>query len=131
MESCTLAHAVGFLVLRNYLTPTEVAKATAEFEAGLGRKDENDRIAGPRLQLNWTALDEHSPLIQSLLEAQRFYGVAQQLLGKCIGFDSNCNFYSGDRSPWHADVDQALVGLKFTLCESQQWLLSRRMILIF
>ena len=83
---------------------------------GLERKDKTDRIAGPRLQLNWSNLDEHSPFIQSLLEDQRFFGAAQQLLGKdAIGFDSNCNFYSGDRSPWHPDVGSDLVGMKFTL----------------
>jgi hypothetical protein len=88
----------------------------AEFEAGLVRKDKNDRIAGPRLQLNWTNLDAHSPAIQALLEDKRFFGAAQQLLGDdCIGFDSNCNFYSGDRSPWHPDVGPDLVGLKFTM----------------
>ena len=95
----------GFLILRDYLKPHEVQQCSAEFAAGLERKDKTDRIAGPRLQLNWSNLDEHSPFIQSLLEDRRFFGAAQQLLGPdAIGFDSNCNFYSGDRSPWHPDV---------------------------
>ena len=106
----------GFLKLPGWLEPDELQTVQAEFEAGLARKDKNDRIAGPRLQLNWTNLDAHSPAIQALLEDNFFFGAAQQLLGDdCIGFDSNCNFYSGDRSPWHPDVGPDLVGLKFTM----------------
>eukprot|EP01043_Picozoa_sp_COSAG02_P009624 COSAG02_NODE_329_length_24516_cov_11.403448_9_plen_238_part_00 len=109
-------HTFGFLKLPQLLRPDELLAVQAEFAAGLVRKDKNDRIAGPRLQLNWTNLDAHSPAIQALLEDNRFFGVAQQLLGDdCIGFDSNCNFYSGDRSPWHPDVGPDLVGLKFTM----------------
>ena len=109
-----------FLILRDYLSPGEVERAAAEFQAGLDRKDKSDRIAGPRLQLNWSNLDEHSPFIQSLLEDRRFFGVAQELLGNdAIGFDSNCNFYSGDRSPWHPDVGPELTGMKFTLYLSE------------
>ena len=109
-------HTFGFLKLPSLLGATELREVEAEFAAGLQRKDKNDRIAGQRLQLNWTNLDAHSPAIQALLEDQRFCGVAKQLLGDdCIGFDSNCNFYSGDRSPWHPDVGPDLVGLKFTL----------------
>eukprot|EP01049_Picozoa_sp_SAG25_P012550 SAG25_NODE_1721_length_2455_cov_309.615874_1_plen_184_part_00 len=111
-------HTFGFLVLRGYLRPDEVARCGAEFANGLCRKDHGERMAGVRQQLNWTNLDEHSPFIQSLLEDERFYGVARQLLGECVGFDSNCNFYSGDRSPWHPDVGGELVGLKFTMSAS-------------
>ena len=104
------------MVLRNVLRPDEVAAVSDEFAAGLARKDPTDLIAGVRQQLNWTNLDEHSPQIQALLEDRRFYSAAQQLLGDdVIGFDSNCNFYSGDRSPWHPDVGSELFGLKFTL----------------
>jgi hypothetical protein len=115
-QQITHFHTFGFLKIRGLLSPSELEQVGEEFAAGLERKDKNDRIAGQRLQLNWTNLDEHSPSIQALLEDPRFFGAAQQLLGEdCIGFDSNCNFYSGDRSPWHPDVGPELVGLKFTV----------------
>ena len=54
----------GFLTLRDYLRPAELAAVQREFAAGLARKDKDDLIAGARLQLNWSNLDEHSPTIQ-------------------------------------------------------------------
>ena len=63
-------------------------------------QQEVDRIAGAREQLNWSNLTDQAPTIQSLLEEPRFYGVAQQLLGEdAVGWDSNSNLYSGNRSP--------------------------------
>ena len=90
----------GYLVLRGALTPEEVSTTGAEFAAGLALKDHGDRIAGAREQLNWSNLTDQAPTIQSLLEEPRFYGVAQQLLGEdAVGWDSNSNLYSGNRSP--------------------------------
>ena len=90
----------GYLVLRAALTPEEVSTTGAEFAAGLALKDHGDRIAGAREQLNWSNLTDQAPTIQSLLEEPRFYGVAQQLLGEdAVGWDSNSNLYSGNRSP--------------------------------
>ena len=112
-QQCEHFRTFGFLVLRQAIRPDELEAVSDEFAAGLARKDPTDLIAGVRQQLNWTNLDEHSPKIQALLEDRRFYGAAQQLLGDdVIGFDSNCNYYSGDRSPWHPDVGSELVGLK-------------------
>ena len=63
-----------------------------EFESGLAKKDRSERIAGARVQLNWSNLEEHSPFIASLMEDRRFYGVAQQLLGEdAVGLNSNSN----------------------------------------
>jgi ectoine hydroxylase-related dioxygenase (phytanoyl-CoA dioxygenase family) len=105
----------GFLVLRNILTDAELKTINDEFETALALKDKSERIAGVRRQLNWSNLDEHSAFIQSLIEHERFYSVAKQLLGDdAVGFDSNSNLFSGDRSPWHPDLPLEFVGLKFT-----------------
>jgi hypothetical protein len=105
----------GFLLLPSLLTDAELQTVNEEFEDGLARKDKSERIAGSRVQLNWTNLEPHAPFIQSLIEDERFYGPAKQLLDDdAIGFDSNSNLFSGDRSPWHPDLPQDFVGLKFT-----------------
>ena len=67
------------------------------------------------MQLNWSNLEPHSPFIASLLEEERFYGIAQQLLGEdVVGMNSHSNHYAGDRSPWHPDVPANVHGFKFT-----------------
>ncbi len=104
----------GFLMLRNMLTADEVAIVNREFEAGLTLKDKSQRIAGVRHQLNWSNLEAHSPLIQSLLEDERFYDIVKQLIGDdAVGSESNSNLFSGDRSPWHPDTPPEYAGLKF------------------
>jgi hypothetical protein len=106
----------GFIVLKQALSAAEVARVSDEFAAGLALKDPSERIAGPRRQLNWDNLEPHSPFCQSLLEDDRFVGAATLLLrGEPIGWGSNSNLYSGQRSPWHPDVGQDHPrGLKFT-----------------
>ncbi len=108
-------HTFGFLILRNIITEEEHKIVSEEVEKGYARKDKSEFIGKERLQLNWTNLVPHCPFLTSLLENQRFYGVAQQLLGEdAVGFDTTSNIMKGDRTTWHPDAPANLQGLKFT-----------------
>ncbi len=109
----------GFLVLKNVLTPDEIKKINEEFAVGLAKMDETKMGASVRKQYNWTNLGPDSPFTASLLEDERFYGIAQQILGDdCVGVDSHANQYNGNRSPWHPDIREPgpdqFSGFKFT-----------------
>ena len=95
----------GFLVLRGILAPEEIERAWADFEVGLTSAREGmDRI-GIRGQLNWSNLRPETPFLATLLEDERFFGVAQQILGEdAVGSFSNANSFDGDRTEWHPDV---------------------------
>ena len=105
----------GFLVLRGLLTPEETDKAGADFDLGLARATDGMERAGIRGQLNWSNLGPETPFLASLLEDERFYGAAQQILGKdAVGYSSNANSFDGDRTEWHPDVgDLDWHGIKF------------------
>ena len=105
----------GFLVLRGLLTPEETDKAGADFDLGLARATDGMERGGIRGQLNWSNLGPETPFLASLLEDERFYGAAQQILGKdAVGYSSNANSFDGDRTEWHPDVgDLDWHGIKF------------------
>ena len=82
----------GFLVLKNVLTPAEIKNINKEFLVGLAKMDETKMGTSVRKQYNWTNLGPDSPFTSSLLEDERFYGIAQQILGDdCVGVDSHAN----------------------------------------
>ena len=105
----------GFLVLRGLLTPAEIDRAGADFDIGLGAAREGMERAGIRGQLNWSNLGPETPFLASLLEDERFFGAAQQILGDdAVGSFSNANSFDGDRTEWHPDVVQPdWKGIKF------------------
>ena len=95
----------GFLVLKGMLTSGEIARARCDFDVGLTAAQEGMNRFGIRGQLNWSNLRPETPFLASLLEDQRFFGVAQQLLGEdSVGYYANSNSFTGDRTEWHPDV---------------------------
>ncbi|MAG37587.1 MAG: hypothetical protein CL878_15235 [Dehalococcoidia bacterium] len=70
----------GFLLLRNLFTPEEVATLRDEYEAELTYVYADQPFTGE--QRHWTTmLHPRMPLFASLLEDERFSGVAEQLYG--------------------------------------------------
>ena len=70
----------GCLVLRGVLTADEIRTAGAEFAFGLSLTHESDRSGIGGQQLNWTNQRPETPFLGSLLEDNRFYGAARQIL---------------------------------------------------
>ena len=95
----------GFLVLKGMLAPEEIERAKADFDVGLAAAREGMERSGIRGQLNWSNLRPKTPFLATLLEDERFFGVAQQILGEdAVGFFSNANSFDSDRTEWHPDV---------------------------
>lgn len=95
----------GFLVLKGLLAPKEIERATADYEVGYAVARESMERSGIRGQLNWSNLGPGTPFLASLLEDERFFGAAQQILGEdAVGSFSNANSFDGDRTEWHPDV---------------------------
>ena len=106
----------GCVVLRGVLTADEIETAGSEFDVGLGLTHESDRSrSGVRGQLNWTNERPEAPFLSSLMEDERFYGAAKQILGEdAVGFLARCNSFDGYRTEWHPDMgDLAWHGVKF------------------
>ena len=105
----------GFLVLKGMLTPREIEKAWNDFDIGLAAAQEGMDRSGIRGQLNWSNLRPETPFLASLLEDNRFFGVAKQVLGEdSVGCYANSNSFDGDRTEWHPDtVHPDWRGIKF------------------
>ena len=97
----------GFAILRNFLTPEEIAIAGEEFNIGFARARATTQQRGIRKQFNWSNLGPESPFLGTLLEDRRFLASAEQLFaGEAIGHYANGNIFSGDRTEWHPDTAQ-------------------------
>ena len=95
----------GFLVLKGILTPLDMKKAYDEFEIGLSKSRKSAEGLSISHHLNWSNLGPDTPLLASLLEDERFFSTAQQILGKdAVGLASNGNSFDSDRTEWHPDV---------------------------
>ena len=105
----------GFIVLRGMLKADEVHAMNGEFDIGLAAAEREMQRSGIRGQLNWSNLRPETPFLASLLEDDRFFGAAQQILGEdTIGSGSNANSFDGDSTEWHPDVrDHRWRGIKF------------------
>ena len=105
----------GFIVLRGMLKADEVHAMNAEFDVGLAAAEREMQRSGIRGQMNWSNLRPETPFLASLLEDERFFGAARQILGEdTIGSASNANSFDGDRTEWHPDVkDARWRGIKF------------------
>ena len=105
----------GFIVLRGMLGADEIQTMISEFDIGLAAAERDMERAGVRGQLNWSNLRPETPFLASLLEDERFFGVARQIIGKgTVGYASNANSFDGDRTEWHPDVrDPHWRGIKF------------------
>ena len=88
----------GFVVLRDFFTPTEVETCRAEYEEELDRVYEHAPFTGEKRY--WTTmLHPRTPLYSSLLEDERFCSVAEQLYGDdVIGIGTDANRYVGDHA---------------------------------
>ena len=105
----------GFLVLKGILSPLDMKKASDEFEIGLAKSRKATEGLSISHHLNWSNLGPDTPFLASLLEDERFFGIAQQILGKnAVGLASNGNTYDTDRTEWHPDVGNTdWNGIKF------------------
>ena len=108
----------GFLILRQLLSPAEIARYTDELNRGLdlqidsGQHDETKRFFGG-------LMDVTTPFVASLMDDPRFADAAEQLLGKpMLGITTDGNYYVGD-TLWHPDTrTRDYQGIKFTIyCE--------------
>ena len=106
----------GFLVLKGILSPLDIKKASAEFEIALAKARKTTERLSIRKQLNWSNLGPDTPFLASLLRDERFFGIAQQILGKnAVGYGSNGNSFDSDRTEWHPDVGNTdWNGIKFS-----------------
>jgi hypothetical protein len=105
----------GFVVLRGILLSDEITTAHAEFDIALANARRQMEASGVLGQLNWTHQRPDTPFLASLMEDERFFGSAKQLLGDdAIGSFARANAFSGDRTEWHPDVFNAhWRGIKF------------------
>ncbi|MCY4603094.1 MAG: hypothetical protein OXE49_02585, partial [Gemmatimonadetes bacterium] len=92
----------GFVSLRKLFTPEEVEILREEYESELGHVYADQPFTGETRY--WTMmLHPRTPLYASLLEDERFCGVAEQLYGDdVIGIGTDANRYVGD-TRWHPD----------------------------
>lgn len=92
----------GFVTLPALFTPQEVGTLSEEYEAELNHVYANQPFTGETRY--WTMmLHPRTPLFASLLEDERFCGIAEQLYGEdVLGIGTDANRYVGD-SNWHPD----------------------------
>jgi hypothetical protein len=104
----------GFLVLRSYFSPAEVARLDGEFTRGFESPYAGMPFDGTAH--HWALMTTAAtPFYASLLEDPRFVGVAEQLYGvDVIGVMCDANRFIDD-TIWHADTPGVHhYGLKFT-----------------
>ena len=108
--------AFGFIVLRRFFSPGEVATIREEFERGLDAAFADTPFDGTeRHGAILTGPD--TPFFATLPEKPRLYEIAEQLYGTdCFPITSDANRYVGD-SGWHPDhyidVEKDCYGIKF------------------
>ena len=106
----------GFVTLHKLFTPEEVEVLRQEYESELDHVYADQPFTGETRY--WTMmLHPRTPLYASLLEDERFCGVAEQLYGDdVIGIGTDANRYVGD-TRWHpdhrADPSADCFGVKF------------------
>lgn len=106
----------GFVTLHKLFTPEEVEILREEYESELDHVYAEQPFTGETRY--WTMmLHPRTPLYASLLEDERFCGVAEQLYGDdVIGIGTDANRYVGD-TRWHpdhrADPSADCFGVKF------------------
>ena len=106
----------GFVVLRQALSPDELATIEVEYEDGLNAAYAHKPFDGSKR--HWTnTLGAETPFMASLLEDARFHKTAQQLYGEdVLGMGADANRYVGHTS-WHpdhnADPKKDCYGIKF------------------
>ena len=105
----------GFIIFRQLLSPAEMTRYLAEFDAGLDALMGGARHDGIK-RFHGGLMDANTPFIASLVDDPRFADVAEQLLDRpMLGIVTDGNYYVGDTA-WHPDSGTLdYVGIKFTI----------------
>lgn len=108
-------HTFGFLVFRQLLTKNEMARFSAEFNAGMCAWLDEGVFDGQTRHYA-TLMEEQSPFIAALADDPRFGDVAEQLFGKqsiAIAVDGS---YMVGNTEWHPDTASLnYAGIKFCI----------------
>jgi len=93
----------GFLFQRQAFSQDEIEKITKMSE-GVMEKDRGGRPRGPNESQSLSPFLELSPVLSTLAEDDRIYGVVEQLLGSdFLWAGSEFNITVKAVTPWHAD----------------------------
>lgn len=104
----TQFEAFGFMVMHNILSSDEISRAHAEFDIALADARREIEVSGARGQLNWTHQRPDTPVLASLMEDERFFGAAKQILDDdAMSLFARANAFFGDRTEWHPDVSES------------------------
>jgi ectoine hydroxylase-related dioxygenase (phytanoyl-CoA dioxygenase family) len=99
----------GFLVFRQYFTPTETAEIRGAFDEVLEDALGGQKFAGQARHMVLGCVEQRAALSR-LLEDDRIYGVVEDLLGpEFVWITSDGNYYVGD-TQWHPDAGGQLPG---------------------
>ena len=93
----------GFLVMRQYFSPDETAEISRLFDEVMTEARHGKPFTREKRQM-LLSLIEQRPELSKLIEDDRIYGVAEDLLGPdFIWIGGDGNLYVGDTS-WHSDL---------------------------
>ena len=102
-EQSLYFEAFGFLVMRQYFSPDETAEISRMFDEVMTEARQGKPIAAEQKQ-QVNSLIEKRPELSELVEDDRIYEVAEDLLGPdFIWIGGDGNMYVGDTS-WHSDL---------------------------
>ena len=106
--------ALGFVVVRQQLQPTEVEQLRSEMRSAMGAAYAHSPFDGTRR--HWLPMmGPDTPIFASLLEDPRFLDAAEELMGgEALGWMVDANRYVGD-TPWHHDAFATAHGVKWAI----------------
>lgn len=106
----------GFLLFRGLLTNREIATMTAEMYAELTLTYKNKPFDST--QRHWAPmLSDRTPFFSTLLDDDRFAGIAESILGNALPVWCDANRYTDSTTIWHPDTSASFeqAGVKFII----------------
>ena len=103
----------GYVVLRQFLTPDDLATLARELDEGLTAQFPHKPFDGT--ERHWTRMtDESTPFFASLMEDPRFLTPAQQICGEdVLGIGIDANRYV-ENTGWHPDTGNTVqIAIKY------------------
>src|SRR5262245_1385263 len=101
-EQLLHAQTFGFVLRRQYFSPEEMAKISADFDEVVLEDRQGQPFPGKTRQAV-LGFAEQRPSLMRLLEEDRIYNAIEQLLGpEFVWIGSDGNLYVGD-THWHPD----------------------------